>query len=100
VTMIIESPVKENLKSAQDALASLAPPPSVLIAQPSISVEPSPVGGNPSVLIRRLEKKLAQITSLRQRVESGEIKILQDDQVAKLASESGIVAEIARLRLG
>ncbi len=121
ITMVLESP-KAPL-SALEALASataLASASATALASTSASESPLPrppqpaaasaaaaaadstqpqVGAaDPAVLITRLEKKLAQVRSLRQRVEAGDVTKLREEQVLKLSSEQSLVAEIERLR--
>jgi D-tyrosyl-tRNA(Tyr) deacylase len=62
------------------------------------STQPDASSADPAVLIKRLEKKLVQIRSLRQRVETGDVTQLKEEQILKLASEQSILLEIKRLQ--
>ena len=119
ITMVLESPkapvnAREALASATalasasaTALAStsaspLPRPPQPVAASAAVAAADSTqhdVGAADSaVLIKRLEKKLAQVRSLRQRVEAGDVTKLKEEQILKLSSEQSLVAEIQRLR--
>jgi D-tyrosyl-tRNA(Tyr) deacylase len=123
ITMVLESPSRASAPvgalqalASATALASVSSssmprrqPPAAATAAASAaaaaaataaedSAKPDASTADPAVLIKRLEKKLAQIRSLRQRVEAGDVTQLKEDQMLKLASEQSILAEIKRLQ--
>lgn len=56
-------------------------------------------GSDPAVLLKRAEKKLAKVQGLRQKLEKGEMDTPNPEQMAKLASEAELIAEVEQLKL-